>query len=404
MASTNRVMIVDDDPNIGDLIVQVAEDLGFQTAYIERSELILETFQSFDPDLIVLDLMMPNADGVQVLRTLAKEECEAEIILFSGADARVLNTAARLAESHGLRIRGRMHKPIEINALEAMLSRSAAPSADDLEEELRVAISKADFSVHYQPKVNLKSEREWTVESVEALARWACPGRGFIAPCVFIPLAERTGLIDRLSEVVIEKAIKQANVLNQDGYSIDMAVNLSPLLLTAPDVPDRLTQQLDHYGVDSSQLIVEITESAAMADDALTMENLTRFRLKGMKLSMDDFGTGYSSLVQLYRMPFSELKIDQSFVMEIDANEEARVIVRSIVDLAHNLNLTVCAEGVETRETLDFLCSIGCDQAQGYFISKPLAEADLTRFLAENSPNQAASIMAGDRAAAGLIH
>lgn len=393
MTGSNRVMIVDDDPDIGGLILKVAEGLGFQTAYIERSERILETFKSFDPDLIILDLMMPKADGVQVLRALAEDGCEAEIVLFSGADSRVLNTAARLAESHGLRIRGLMRKPVNIEALRTLLSRAVTPSADDLEEELREAVSKADFSVHYQPKVNLTSEHEWAVEGVEALARWACPGHGFISPGIFIPLAQRTGLIDQLSEVVIEKAIQQTAALHRDGYPVDMAINLSPLLLVAPDVPDRLIQQLNSHAVDSSRFVVEITESAAMADDALTMENLTRFRLKSMKLSMDDFGTGYSSLVQLYRMPFSELKIDKSFVMEIDTKEEARVIVRSIIDLAHNLNLTVCAEGVETRETLEYLCSIGCDQAQGYFISKPLTDVDLIRFLAEHSPTQTASVI-----------
>jgi EAL domain-containing protein (putative c-di-GMP-specific phosphodiesterase class I) len=259
---------------------------------------------------------------------------------------------------------------------------------------LREAIDKNDISVHFQPKVSLSSDHEWTVEGVEALARWACPGRGFISPSEFIPLAERAGLMDGLSDVVIEKAIRQTGALRQNGYPLNLAVNLSPLMLAAPDAPDRLSQMLERHRLDTSHLIVEITESAAMGDDPLTMENLTRFRLKGMKLSMDDFGTGYSSLVQLYRMPFSELKIDRSFVLEIDTKEEARVIVRSIVDLAHNLKLTVCAEGVETRETLDFLRSVGCDQAQGYLISKPLDEAEFTRFLADNSPNPAAAIAA----------
>ncbi len=381
MAWQNRLLIVDDDPAIGDLMVQVAEGLGFQTTYVERSDNLLSVCGVFQPDLIILDLMMPGTDGAQSLRSLADNKCSADIILFSGADTRVLNTAARLGESYGLKVRELLHKPVEVVDLEAALRRFMTPSASDLETALRVAIDKKDISVHFQPKVNLKSGHEWVVEGVEALARWTCPGRGFIPPADFIPLAEGAGLIDQLTDVVIEKAVPAIGDLHQDGHPIDLAVNISPLMLATSDAPDRFAQFLERHRLDTANFIVEITESAAMGDGPLTMENLTRFRLKGMMLSMDDFGTGFSSLVQLFRMPFSELKIDQSFVAELDVKEEARVIVRSIVDLAHNLKITVCAEGVETRETLAFLRSIGCDQAQGYLISKPLALGDLKAFL-----------------------
>jgi EAL domain-containing protein (putative c-di-GMP-specific phosphodiesterase class I) len=231
------------------------------------------------------------------------------------------------------------------------------------------------------------------VTGIEALARWPDPLRGMVSPSEFVPLAERTGLIGDLTDLVLELAIQHAGMLRNCGHAIDLAVNLSPLILVDPEAPDRLSRMLTEHRVENYRFVVEITESAAMADGTLTMENLTRFRLKDMKLSMDDFGTGYSSLVQLYRMPFNELKIDKSFVMEVDAKEEARVIVRSIIDLAHNLNLTVCAEGVETPETLDFLRSIGCDQAQGYLISKPLDETGLARFLESHAPNRATAIV-----------
>ena len=169
--------------------------------------------------------------------------------------------------------------------------------------------------------------------------------------------------------------------MRNKGQSIDVAVNLSAMTLADPAAPDILAEKIAGHAVDSSQIVFEITESAAMDEHAAATASLTRFRLKGFKLSMDDFGTGYSSMVQLYRMPFSELKIDQSFIFDLSKNEEARTIIRSIVDLAHNLNLTVCAEGIETPDVLEFLREIGCDQAQGYLISKPLPQEELALFL-----------------------
>ena len=394
MTGSNHLLVVDDDPAIGDLIVQVAEGMGFQTSYVDQSDQMLSAYRSLKPDLIILDLMMPGTDGVQSLRALADAGCEANIILFSGADARVLQTAARLGASQGLQVCELLRKPIDIDDLEAMLSRFTKHSTAYLESALRSAIENREISVCFQPKVSLASQREWQMEGVEALARWDCPGRGPVPPSEFIPLAESSGLIEDLSEIVIDKAVRQVSALHRNGRTVDLAVNLSALMLATRDAPDRMNEILYRYNLDCSRLIIEITESVAMENGPLAMENLTRFRLMGMKLSMDDFGTGHSSLVQLYRMPFSELKIDKSFVMELDSKEEARVIVRSIVDLAHNLNLTVCAEGVESRETLSFLRSIGCDQAQGFLIGKPMDDAGLVRFDAECSSNEAAAIAA----------
>ena len=394
MIGPHRLLVVDDDPDVGDVIVQAARGLGLQTTFVERSGQILESVRSLEPSLIILDLMMPDADGVQVLRALAEQGCAADIILFSGADARVLNTAGRLGESHGLRIRELLQKPVALEDLEAALARFNDAARSDPEAELRAAISNRDICVHYQPKVTLTAGKAWSVTGVEALARWPHASRGMIPPAEFIALAERTELIRDLTDLVIQLAIGQAVVLRKNGHAMELAVNLSPLILADPEAPDRLSRMLAEHQIENSQFVVEITESAAMADGMLTMENLTRFRLKGMKLSMDDFGTGYSSLVQLYRMPFSELKIDRSFVMEIDVKEEARSLVRSIVDLAHNLNLTVCAEGVETPGTLDFLRSIGCEQAQGYLISKPLDETGLLQFLENNAVDPVSAIAA----------
>lgn len=377
---SGRVLIIDDDPEVGAFTSEVARNLGLQALRVDRSEQVVAAFREFHPDTIVLDLMMPGMDGIQVLRALADENCQADILLFSGADGRLLNTTARLAAQQGLRIRELLRKPVQVEDLELALRRPgrAAPASED---ELRTAIRAGQITAHFQPKVCLKAPEEWVVEGVEALARWEHPEHGLVPPADFIPLVEQSGLIGDLTEVIADRALGLARRLRRDGMNLDVALNLSPLLLDDGDLPDRFARKLDDYGVDHSRLILEVTESAAMGNNGAAMENLARIRVKGMKLSMDDFGTGYSSLVQLHRMPFSELKIDRSFVMEADTDAEARVIIQATVRLAQSLGLQVCAEGVESRKSLSFLRSIGCDQAQGYLISKSLPEDDLLAFL-----------------------
>jgi EAL domain-containing protein (putative c-di-GMP-specific phosphodiesterase class I) len=392
----SRVLIVDDEPEIGALFLDLADGLGLEATYIERSVELVETFRAFRPDVIVLDLMMPDSDGVEVLRSLAAERCSAEILLFSGADNRVMNTVARLGETHGLRIAACLQKPLSLDEIEAALSGFVTPQS--AERDLRAAIEDRQIVAFYQPKVTLSEKNEWVVESVEALARWVCPRRGLVSPVEFIPVAEETGLIKDLTAVIVDDALRTIAEVRRHGYNLRMSVNLSPLLLDDPTCPDRLGAMVREHEVNAQSLVVEITESAAMSDPVLAIASLTQFRRQGMGLSIDDFGTGYSSLVQLHQMPFSELKVDRSFVSEVDRSEDARIIVRSIVELAHGLDLTVCAEGVETKETMAFLTAIGCDQAQGFLVAKPMSAGDLLDFLtADRSRRVPPSVAVGSR-------
>jgi EAL domain-containing protein (putative c-di-GMP-specific phosphodiesterase class I) len=249
------------------------------------------------------------------------------------------------------------------------------------EQELAAAIAVGEMVVHYQPKIDLNAEAAWQNVGAEALVRWAHPRRGLIGPSDFIGLAERTGLILPLTMFVLETAIAQVRVWQDDGAPVSMAVNLAAQLLTDLRMPDQISAMLEKHGVPPSSLILEVTESAAMADTLRAMDILTRFRLKGMGLSMDDFGTGYSSLLQLHRMPFSELKIDRSFVTQLGEAQEALIMVRSMIHLAHDLGLSVCAEGVETGVALKILRSLRCDKAQGYYIGRPAPADQLTRML-----------------------
>jgi len=385
MVGAVGLLIVDDDPDLGALIQEIAEDLGFNTMVVREPERTIQAFRSLRPKVVILDLMMPGKDGIQILQQLADEECECDLVIFSGADSRVINTTARLAAWHGLPIKALLRKPIEVDDLVEVLEKLREPEQEITEDELRSALTDGMLSVHYQPKVNLHCPREWLVEGVECLARWIHPEKGMIPPDAFISLAERTGLIADLSDTIVDQALRFAGNLRRSGHELDIAVNFSAQSLSDPGLPDRLARKLAEHELYRSRLIIEITESAAMANEPKIMENLTRFRLKGMHLSMDDFGTGYSSLVQLHRMPFSELKIDKSFVLEAEADQEAQIIIRSITALAHNLGLRVCAEGVESHKSLRLLRSIGCEQAQGFLMSAPLPAEDLERFIVKQS-------------------
>ena len=379
--NSNHLLVIDDEPEICEFVKDVAEESGFDVAIAENFEQFRKACHSFEPSVIVLDLLMPEVDGVELLRFLAKEDCQAHILLISGLDQKILHTASQLGTSHGLKVLDALQKPILVAELERVLNKARGDERPITERDLDEAISAGELVVHYQPKVNLSSNRSWVVDSLEALVRWNRPGHGLVSPDEFIPLAEKCRLIDRLTNYVLHAVLQQMSEWHDKGNSITVAVNLAPPLLDDLDLPDRLSDVVAQYGVGASNVIVEVTESAAMTDVARTMDILTRIRLKGIGLSMDDFGTGYSSLVQLFRMPFSELKIDKSFVIDVNRDKEADVIVRSIVDLAHNLGLEVCAEGVETAEAMDLLRSVNCDKAQGFFISKPLPAGDIANLL-----------------------
>ncbi len=382
----NLALVIDDEPEIREFIGDVAEENGFEVATAESFDQFRTGYGSLEPTLIVLDLQMPDVDGVELLRYLAEEDCGAQILLISGMDQKILHTTQRLGVSQGLKMLGALQKPIMLAELEGVLQRVRRESLAITEDDLREAIEAEDLVLYYQPKVKVGSERAWDVDAIEALVRWQHPDRGMLPPDRFIPLAESSGLIGGLTDFVLGAALAQVRRWQDDGLTLTVAINFPPQLLTDLTFPDRLANQLRECGVDASQVILEITESGAMADTASTMDILTRLRLKGVRLSMDDFGTGYSSLVELYRMPFSELKIDKSFVMGVGEDDEAETIVRSVVALGHNLGLEVCAEGVETEAAMDLLRDVHCEKAQGYYISKPIPVEEMTQWLRACAP------------------
>jgi diguanylate cyclase (GGDEF)-like protein len=246
--------------------------------------------------------------------------------------------------------------------------------------DLRQALEQDALTLVYQPKVAVATR---SVRSLEALVRWTHPQLGPISPAEFVPLAERTGGTRRLTSWVLSAAIKQMAQWRRDGFEVEVAVNLSAPDILDPTLSDEILATLRTHAVEPTRLVLEITESAVMRDAQLAARNMQLLRIAGVRFAIDDFGTGYSSLSQLSRLPVDELKIDRSFIMHAHERGDDAHIVMSTIELAHSMGLKVVAEGVETAEGWNLLRKLGCDYAQGYLISKPLAVADVTGFVRE---------------------
>jgi diguanylate cyclase (GGDEF)-like protein len=245
--------------------------------------------------------------------------------------------------------------------------------------DLRRALDGADqLELHYQPKVSLSSG---SLCGVEALIRWQHPIRGMISPADFIPIAETTGLINRLTSLVLRMAIRQSRAWLDDGLAVPVAVNLSPRCLLDPTLVTQVTDLLREFDLPTHLLRLEVTETAVMADPRVAMTTLTQLHDLGIKLSIDDYGTGYSSMAYLKRLPVDELKVDRTFVLNIDSDQDDAALVRGAIDLGHNLGLTVVAEGVEGAAHVAALHQLGCDIAQGFHYARPMPPNDLADWL-----------------------
>jgi diguanylate cyclase (GGDEF)-like protein len=246
---------------------------------------------------------------------------------------------------------------------------SHSPSRLALAGELRYGLEREEIELHYQPKIHLATGE---IRGVEALVRWQHPRHGLLKPDDFVPLAERTGLIRPLTMSVLRVALKQAREWHAAGVPLTVAVNLSARNLQDRRLPDDIARMLKQYGVPPERLELEITETAVMTDPALALTVLRQLDAMGIKLAIDDFGTGYSSLAYLNELPISLVKIDKTFVRNLEEGTSDAAIVRSTIDLARNLGYDVVAEGVESKIVHDLLTRLGCPQAQGYFVSRPL--------------------------------
>ncbi len=383
------------------LTVLVVEDHDFQRRYLlsllrmlEVGQLLeapggmqaLEILDQTPADVIFLDLKMPGMDGVEFIDHLCRSGFAGSVVLASGLEPELVNTVERIATAKGVFVLGKLEKPLGAERTAELLTRHFiptplnAPPSEALHapgaDELRTALDENQFLPWFQPKVRFSDGH---LVGVEALARWQQADGLLCGPGLFVPVMEREGLIDALTDTISRQALQACRNWLDAGQEISVSLNLSPKSLCDPDCIRRLLDLALENQVPPHLVTLEVTESALAGDPTEAIANLVRLRMKEFKLSIDDFGTGYSSLQKLSEFPFTELKIDRSFVDGVSADRRLQAIVDYSVQLAGKLQLSITAEGVEQEADWNYLASRGCDLCQGYYTGKPVP--------AENIPN-----------------
>jgi EAL domain-containing protein (putative c-di-GMP-specific phosphodiesterase class I) len=353
--------------------------LGFEVRVIQDPEQFGATFAEFKPTVLLLDLQMPGRDGIEILRELASlgRDPDPKVLIASGLDSRVLTSATELGSSMGLAIAGSFCKPIALDELEVLLTRLKSHVKHITPKQLRDAVHQGQLVVHYLPKATFKGPGRWIIEGAEALVRWQHPEYGLLYPKDFIGLAEQSGLIVEVTDFVFRASMEQARVWFAHGLYMELGVNLSAQFLSDLKFPDRLLALIRENNLDPSMITLELTETAAMQDPSVALDILARLRVKNVNICLDDFGTGASSLTHLYKMPFSEVKLDNQFTNDMRLREDARALVEGLVYLAHKLKMRACAEGVEDEATLDTLEAMHCDKAQGHVFGAAVRAREL---------------------------
>lgn len=397
--SRQRLLILDDDAAVAQTIAFIAENAGLDARITTSSTDFFEVLEEWSPHYIALDLIMPEMDGVEVMRLLAYRRCTAMIVITSGVGSRVLGAAERSAAEHGLNVIGVVSKPFSAKAFRSILSNGSIDGPPGVNEDaasefvvcaqsLEQALEQRQFEMVYQPKVYCDTSK---LAGFEALVRWHHPTAGVILPDAFIGDMESLSLISRLTEQVLEQALgwfsryfggHREQCIAEGRQLLSLSINISARNLLDLEFADRIANRCRELSLDPTDLIFELTETSAMDDPTLSLDLLTRLRMKGFQLSIDDFGTGYSSMVQLVRLPFSEVKVDKSFVMTVRRSQESRTVIKSIVDLGRSLGLRTSAEGVEDAASLELLRQVGCDMAQGFYIAPPMYGDEVLKWLA----------------------
>ncbi len=375
-----RLLVIDDEEDIGETIADIAAAHGFEVTTLCDPTKAEKKLEEFTPDVIMLDLMMPGIDGVELLRLLVDRVKDAKIILMSGSDTRVLNSARRLGSAHGLDVIATLEKPIDIAVLRSLLDQFAEgkDNSNEPAADIAQALAMGQLILYYQPVIEMATRR---VKGAEALIRWAHPTRGILPPIEFLDQITKDGLMGPMTEHVMTTAIHQVARWHHAGEDLSVSINLTASSLLELSLPDHITEMCAAKQIPPEKLVLEVTETEAMRDVTRTMDVLLRMRIRNIGVSIDDFGTGHSSLRELQRMPFSEMKIDKSFVLDMANNKDCAVIVNSIIDLGHNLGLKVVAEGVEDVRIWRMLAERKCEFAQGFYMAKPMPAKEFNRWL-----------------------
>jgi EAL domain-containing protein (putative c-di-GMP-specific phosphodiesterase class I)/CheY-like chemotaxis protein len=393
---SSRVLVLDGDPALTATVVEAAAAVGFETRAEKDVDRFMEAIDAWRPSHVLLDLNLDDMDGIEVVLHLAARGFSGAVIIISHLDRRVLEAARLSGLAHGLSVAGLL-RPVEARRLGELLTDAGAlaygpvpaaaldapPASPGVgADELARALRLGDLRVVYQPKVDCRTGE---VVALEGLARWHDARRGEIMPDVFVPLAEVSGHIDRLTDMVFEEALAWFGG-HFAGTTLQLCLNLSARSLHDIALVDRIERLCIEASVDPSQLVLELTETSSVPDQTIARDVLTRFRIRGMSVGLDDFGSGHSSLVQLARQPFSELKIDRSFVMTATRSADSRSIIGAVVALGRSLGMRVTAEGVEDAATYDAMTDLDCDLLQGNYLGRPMEGDDVLEYLDARAP------------------
>lgn len=400
MPMPNRLLIVHDEEDISRYLANAARRCGyFATVASSYDDFVLKSAE-IDPSVILLDQSMPGINAIEYLKALNAQGSAASIVIVGAVDDRAVRTVNQLGQILELKLAESLSNPYSVNAFRRILRRLAV--TEDLIDatEVRAALVAGQIHPHYQPRASSRGGGQWKITGVQAIAHWHRGESDIRLPGNIPGVVEDDPLLADLTDALVRQVAEHLSDWSQQGRDLDASVSLNSTVLTDRKMPDRLQRIMRKAGVDNSRMTLQVSELDSFDHSAEAFEVLGRLHVKGFRLSIDDFGAGYSSLEQLYRMPFSELKIDPSFVTACEMSHEARAIVEAAILLGHKLGLDVCAQGVENRKSFDYLKEQGCDSQQGYYLGRMVpAEELLPVVLAWNATGSktTAKIAGGDR-------
>ncbi|GAB1542364.1 hypothetical protein NUACC21_50380 [Scytonema sp. NUACC21] len=393
-----RILVIEDEESVRENILDLLEAEDFDTISAADGQIGLNLAISEIPDLILCDLMMPEVDGYGVLTALREEPMTAAIpfIFLTARSAR-----ADFRQGMNLGADDYLTKPFTraelLSAIASRLSKQAtlakqtnhnsetktvSPELQVLETTLRLTVERRDFQqfqIYYQPIVDISSGR---IIAAESLMRWQHPELGMVSPTKVIPLAESTGLIVPIGEWILRNVCKQTKIWHDAGFpSLHIAVNLSVRELVQPEFSQKIIKFLATNNLVANSIGLELTESMIMQNVDSVIHNIKEVQSYGVQIAIDDFGTGYSSLIYLKQLPINTLKIDRYFIQDLATDIQKAAITTALIQMAHNLNLKVIAEGVETEQELEFLRKHNCDSIQGFLFSPPIPAVEFEQML-----------------------
>jgi EAL domain-containing protein (putative c-di-GMP-specific phosphodiesterase class I)/CheY-like chemotaxis protein len=373
-----RFLVVEDQGFQRWTLEQMLRNMGAAEVFsAENGERALEIVRSAQPpiDVIVTDLKMPGMDGIEFIRHVGEAISSAAFLLVSEQDPSLLASVAAMTEAYGVRLLQALRKPVTRQKLAAAIARFREPAAASEAfhafslGEIDAGIRNREFVPFFQAKIALATG---SVAGAEALARWRHPQLGVVLPASFVHVLESSGKMDAMTLSMLEQSAVACRGWRERGFPTTVSVNVSLTSLSDVGLADRLDNAASLHGLQPADVVLEVTETAATSHLAHVLENLARLRMKGFGLSIDDYGTGYASMQQLARVPFTELKIDRSFVQSAVGGGSGRAMLESSLEIAAKLGIAAVAEGIASEEQLQLVRSLGCPLGQGNYLVEPL--------------------------------